>query len=123
MIKIRLQVYLSRDVISFATTEEQIWANSFILEGDVMALKRKLSWFVDKLLNLFLIGCGLVALWVLLQVTCIATFRIPSDSMEPALLPGDNILVNKWVMGARIFNIWDAAEGKEDFPLAGVRRD
>ena len=60
-----------------------------------MALKRKLSWFVDKLLNLFLIGCGLVALWVLLQVTCIATFRIPSDSMEPA------------------FNIWDAAEGKE----------
>ena len=26
MIKIRLQVYLSRDVISFATTEEQIWA-------------------------------------------------------------------------------------------------
>lgn len=30
-----------------------------------------------------------------------------------ALLPGDNILVNKWVMGARIFNIWDAAEGKE----------
>ena len=75
--------------------------------------KRKLSWFVDKLLNLFLIGCGLVALCVLLQVTCIATFRIPSDSMEPALLPGDNILVNKWVMGARIFNIWDAAEDKE----------
>ena len=32
-----------------------------------------------------------MALWVLLQVTCIATFRIPSDSMEPALLPGDNI--------------------------------
>ena len=75
--------------------------------------KRKLSWFVDKLLNLFLIGCGLVALWALLQVPCIATFRLPSDSMEPALLPGDNILVNKWVMGARIFNIWDAAEGKE----------
>ena len=21
--------------------------------------------------------------------------------------------MNKWVMGARIFNIWDAAEGKE----------
>ena len=76
--------------------------------------KRKLSWFVDKLLNLFLIACGLVALWILLQVTCIATFRIPSDSMEPALLPGDNILVNKWVMGARIFNIWDAAEDKEN---------
>ena len=33
--------------------------------------------------------------------------------MEPALLAGDNILVNKWVMGGRIFNIWDALEGKE----------
>ena len=53
--------------------------------------KMKLTRFIGKLLNLFLIGCGLVALWVLLQVTCIATFKIPSDSMEPALLPGDNI--------------------------------
>lgn len=78
-----------------------------------MRLKRSFSWFVDKLLNLLLIICGLVVLWVFLQITCIATFRIPSDSMEPALQAGDNILVNKWVMGARIFNIWDAAEGKE----------
>ena len=29
------------------------------------------------------------------------------------LQPGDNILVNKTIMGARIFNIWDAAEEKE----------
>ena len=47
------------------------------------------------------------------QATTIATFRVPSDSMQPALLPGDNILVNKWVMGARIFNLWEAAEEKE----------
>lgn len=33
--------------------------------------------------------------------------------MEPTLLPGDYILVNKWVMGARIFDVMDAAEGKE----------
>lgn len=33
--------------------------------------------------------------------------------MEPALVPGDNILVNKWVMGGRIFDIWDALEKKE----------
>ena len=40
-------------------------------------------------------------------------FQDSFDSMEPAFASGDNILVNKWVMGARIFNIWDAAEGKE----------
>ena len=75
--------------------------------------KKGFSWIIDKLLNLFLIICGVAVIWILLQVTCIASFKIPSDSMEPALLPGDNILVNKCVMGGRIFNIWDAVEGKE----------
>lgn len=46
-------------------------------------------------------------------MTCIASFKIPSDSMEPTLLAGDNILVNKCVMGGRLFNIWDALEDKE----------
>lgn len=72
-----------------------------------------LDWFLDKILNLFLIVCGAVLVWILLQVTCFATFKIPSDSMEPALLAGDNILVNKCVMGGRLFNVWDAVEEKE----------
>lgn len=87
--------------------------------------KKGVSWVVDKFLNLFLIACGVVVIWILLQVTSIATFKIPSDSMEPALLAGDNILVNKWVMGGRIFNIWDAleAERSQDFPFAGIGKD
>ena len=52
-------------------------------------------------------------IWLLLQVTVVATFRIPTDSMQPTLHPGDNILVNKWVMGARVFDIWEAAEDRE----------
>ena len=48
--------------------------------------KKGVSWVVDKFLNLFLIACGVVVIWILLQVTSIATFKIPSDSMEPALL-------------------------------------
>ena len=54
--------------------------------------KKGVSWVVDKFLNLFLIACGVVVIWILLQVTSIATFKIPSDSMEPALLAGDKIL-------------------------------
>lgn len=72
-----------------------------------------LSRFIDKIMNLFLIICGVALLWILLLVTCIASFKIPSDSMEPTLLAGDNILVNKCVMGGRLFNIWDALEDKE----------
>ena len=74
---------------------------------------RNIDWYLDKILNLFLMVCGAVLIWILLQVTCIATFKIPSDSMEPALLDGDNILVNKCVMGGRLFNIGDALEDEE----------
>ena len=75
--------------------------------------KRGLGWYIDKILNLFLMLFGAALIWIFLQVTCIATFKIPSDSMEPSLLAGDNILVNKGAMGGRLFNVWDALEGKD----------
>ena len=67
----------------------------------------------DKLLTLVCGLCVLIIMGLLLQSTTFATFRIPTDSMQPTLQPGDNILVNKSIMGARIFNIWEAAEEKE----------
>lgn len=68
---------------------------------------------IDRLLSItFYLGLLLVV-WLLVEVTTVASFRIPTDSMQPTLQPGDNILVNKSIMGARIFNIWEAAEGKE----------
>ena len=67
----------------------------------------------DKLLALSFYICVLAVVWILLQIVSFTSFRIPTDSMQPALHPGDNILVNKSIMGARIFNIWDAAEEKE----------
>ena len=61
-----------------------------------------------------LVACGMaLILWMLLQVTSFTSFRIPTDSMQPTLIPGDYILVEKWTMGARIFDLLDAAEGKE----------
>lgn len=57
-------------------------------------------------------GLGFL-LWMLLQVTSLVSFRIPTDSMQPTLIPGDHILVEKWTMGGRIFDLLDAAEGKE----------
>lgn len=68
---------------------------------------------LNKLLSLCFILCVTMIVWLFFQITTFASFKIPSDSMEPALLPGDNIIVNKWVMGGRLFNIWDAAENKQ----------
>ena len=69
--------------------------------------------YIDKVLVIAFYICVLLVTWLFVQVTSFTTFRIPTDSMHPALQPGDNILVNKWVMGARIFDIWEAAEEKE----------
>ena len=75
------------------------------------------DWFVDKLvrklISLFFSLCVFFGIGCFVLVTTIASFRIPTDSMQPTLQPGDNILVNKSIMGARIFNIWEAAEEKE----------
>lgn len=67
----------------------------------------------DKFLSYIVWLCVAGLVWLLLQVTCFTSFKIPTTSMEPTLLPGDYILVNKWVMGARIFNVFDAAEDRE----------
>ena len=53
----------------------------------------------DKLLALSFYICVLAVVWILLQIVSFTSFRIPTDSMQPALHPGDNILVNKSIMG------------------------
>ena len=68
---------------------------------------------VDRGINLFLWLCGIVVLWLVVQIFCITSFHIPSDSMEPELLAGDVILVDKLVYGARLFNVMDALAGKQ----------
>ena len=64
-------------------------------------LKKTFDW----LLNVAFSFCVVTVLWLALQVFVLTSFRIPSDSMEPTLLAGDNIWVEKWSYGARLFNL------------------
>lgn len=57
--------------------------------------------------------CCVVVVFLLLRVFVFTSFYIPSDSMQPSLLPGDCILVDKFSGGARLFNVLDAVEQKE----------
>lgn len=68
-----------------------------------------LNWGVNTFLGI----CGIALLWLLLQIFCITSFHIPSDSMEPNLIAGDAILVNKLEYGARLFNVMKAVEGEQ----------
>lgn len=79
---------------------------------------------VNRLLNLYLAAFGILALWIVLKVSTYATFSIPSSSMEPTLLPGDMIVVNKWILGGRIFDIFnlDKNPDPEVSRLWGIRQ-
>jgi signal peptidase I len=63
-----------------------------------ISAERKLPWYVDLSRSFFPI---IVAVLVL-RSFIVEPFRIPSGSMEPTLLPGDFILVNKFSYGVRL---------------------
>jgi signal peptidase I len=63
----------------------------------------------DKLLragtNILFYLCIAVITWLFLHVFFFASFKVPTRSMAPELLPGDYVLVNKLIFGARLFNL------------------
>jgi len=73
----------------------------------------KVKKFLAIIENLiFMIFCMIVILF-LVQLFCFTSFKIPSDSMGPALKDGDRILVNKMIKGARLFNVFAALDNKD----------
>ncbi len=64
-------------------------------------------------LNLFYYGFIVVFCFILLRVFVFGSYKIPTNSMEPAILPGDYVLVNKLAYGARLFDLFAAVEGKK----------
>ena len=75
----------------------------------IKLVKRIGNWIV----NICFYSCVAFVAWMVLQVFCLTSFKIPSNSMEPALLSGDKILVDKWTGGARLFNIFASLRGEE----------
>lgn len=65
------------------------------------------------IMNLLYGFCCIVVVWMMVQLFVFTSFRIPSDSMEPSVLAGDYILVDKCSKGGRFFNVFDAIDGKE----------
>ncbi len=76
-------------------------------------LKKWLIRIGNWIINIYLTAFCLFAAWVLAQVFCFASFSTPTTSMTPTIIPGDYVLINKFVMGGRLFNIFDALEGKQ----------
>lgn len=44
--------------------------------------------------------------FIFIQIFCFRAFKIPSNSMSPAVATGDHVIVNKMIPGACLFNIF-----------------
>ncbi|MDR2913858.1 MAG: signal peptidase I [Tannerella sp.] len=81
---------------------------------------RKITVLLKKtgeiILDVVFWGCMAFVAFICLQIFLFASFKIPTDSMTPTLVPGDFVLVNKAITGARIFNIF-ASLREEETPI------
>lgn len=72
-----------------------------------------------------IVSVGIIyGLWLLMRVCVFDYFTIPTNSMYPTLKPGDKVLVNKLLMGARIYKSFDfSTKGQEleSFRMKGIR--
>lgn len=75
--------------------------------------KHLLNLFFSGIVNIVFWGSMLFLTWIFIQIFFVSSFKIPSDSMEPELINGDNILVNKWILGPRLFNAYTLIKGKQ----------
>lgn len=65
-------------------------------------------------------GCiALMVLYGIVRMFAADRFRIPTESMTPTLIPGDNVLVDKTLIGARIYT--DFGFTKDGVRLRSVR--
>lgn len=90
-----------------------------------MDLKKILLKVFDWIQNIIIAVFVVMVLWLLFRFTTYASFRIPSDSMEPSVLVGDKVIVNKWIIGGRVVNIWDDIPEDEELTvkrLPGIRK-
>lgn len=72
-----------------------------------------IRYLINKAVDIVFWLCMTAALWFVLQVFVFASFKIPSDSMEPGLTTGDNILVWKPTIGPRLFNLFASMRNEQ----------
>ena len=76
------------------------------------------------IVNIIVSAATIYGIWLLIRTCIFDYFTIPSSSMSPTLNPGDKVIVNKLLMGARIYTDFDfKTKGQElkSFRMKGIR--
>ncbi len=78
----------------------------------------------NYIVNIIVSVAIIYGLWLLMRVCVFDYFNIPTNSMYPTLKPGDKVVVNKLLMGARIYTNFDfdtKGQELESFRMKGIR--
>jgi len=76
-------------------------------------MKHKLQLIGKRIIDLVFLIIILCTCWLCALVFIFSLFKIPSDSMNPELITGDNVLVAKPILGARVFNVFSSLRGEQ----------
>jgi len=78
---------------------------------------------IKALYAVCIILLSVTILYVLQRVFLFDQFSVNSTSMAPTIVPGNKVVVNKMIFGARIYKNWDFGESKQlsAFRVAGFR--
>ena len=89
-----------------------------------MKKRKHIRNLINKAVDIVFWSCMVTVLWFTLQVFLFSSFKIPSDSMEPELTIGDNILVLKPTIGPRVFNLFASMrnEQTEIYRIPGIKK-
>jgi len=90
----------------------------FIPVAILLMQKNELLKKLFKGLFLFVLTITLAGV---MKVFLFSSFKVPTDSMEPAIVPGDFVLVNKLLVGPCIYNDFGFLKGKKMLPAQTIR--
>ena len=83
---------------------------------------RRIKILCDVLKSIAVISVSGVAIAVIVPVFVADQFRTGGGSMNPTLVTGDHILVDKLLMGARIYTSYDfTGPGLKSFRMPGIK--
>ena len=76
-----------------------------------MSIKKEriVNFTINTLFYLCVVGVS----WILSSIFFFSSFKIPSESMSPELVAGDNVLVCKPIIGARLFDVFASMKGEQ----------
>lgn len=69
--------------------------------------------FFKRVWNVWVLLMMIIVLTIIMKVFLFASFKIPTPSMEPSIMAGDHILVNKLALGPRLYENFGFLKGKK----------